>query len=194
MQLRAHPKKALVGLCAMFLAFSAMTVAAPTASAGTITQGPNASGTTDVVGSANFTDTLSASSGSDGTAVFTTSTPGFAVNLGNVLASTGTLATSGSPYTIIGTDVDSDNSADTGTWSYSLTVTPDTIIQGPAKSGSTSVASSSTFTDTLSASSGFVGPVTFTTSTPGFAVNLGNVLASTGTLATSGSPYTIIGG
>jgi len=169
---------------------SATVIISPPASAATIMQGPPTSGSVDVGGSAAFTDTLTGLS-SSGPVTFATSTPGFAISGGDVLGTTGTLSASGSPYIVNGSD--SDSSADSGSWSYSLTVTPDVITQGSPTSGSVDVGGSGAFTVALTAVSGFVGPVTFTTSTPGFAITSGDVLESTGTLGVSGSPYTVSG-
>ncbi len=160
-----------------------------TVASDTITQTP-ASGSTDVVGSAAFSDTLVANSGFVGAVTFTTSTPGFEIVNGDELETTGTLSSLDSPYSITGND--SDAYGDTGMWTYSLTVAPDTITQTPA-SGSTDVAGSAAFSDTLVANSGFVGPVTFTTSTPGFAINGDANLVTSGTLSATGSPYSISG-
>ncbi|MCU1364346.1 MAG: Phage-related tail fiber protein, partial [Acidimicrobiaceae bacterium] len=52
---------------------------------------------------------------------------------------------------------------------------------------------SATFSSTLDAASGFVGPVTFTTSTPGFTIANGDDLKSSGPLSSSGSPMAISG-
>jgi hypothetical protein len=174
------------------LSCSLGVVAPAIASAATIVQGSPSSGSTDVAGSAAFTDTLTASSGFVGPVTFTTGTTGFAINGSDQLVSTGTLSATGSPYAITGGDAD--GSGDIGTWTYSLAVTPDVIVQGNPTSGSTDVAGSAAFTDTLTASSGFVGPVTFTTGTTGFAINGSDQLVSTGTLSATGSPYAITGG
>jgi outer membrane protein OmpA-like peptidoglycan-associated protein len=72
-------------------------------------------------------------------------------------------------------------------------VTPDAIDQGSPTTGFTTIAASSAFTDTLAAASGFVGPVTFVTSTPGFSITNGDELESSGALSASGSPYTVTG-
>jgi uncharacterized repeat protein (TIGR02543 family) len=151
---------------------------------------PN-SGTTDVAGSSTFTVTLNAVSVAPVT--FTTSTTGFHITNDDVLGTAERLSAADSPYTVSGADTDADG--DSGTWSFSLTVTPDVIAQGSPTTGSTTNSASSTFTDTLTAASGFVGPVTFATSTSGFAIAIanGDELESTGALSVSGSPYTITG-
>ena len=174
------------------LAFTYTLVFSPAALAQTtIVQGSPTSGSTDVAGSASYTDTLTAASGFTGTVSFVTSTSGFTVNGTDQLASTGTLSATDSPYLISGSD--SDGSGDSGTWTYSLTVMPDTIVQGPPTSNTTSVAGSAAFTDTLTAASGFIGAVTFTTSTPGFTINGTDQLATTGTLSSTDSPYSVTG-
>lgn len=172
-------------LCALSLALALAVIAVPAASAiTTIVQGPSTSGTVSVAGSAAFTDTLSASSGSSGPVTFVasgeSSPTGLAVNsTGNGIVTTGTLAAN--TYTISGND--SDGSGDTGTWTYTLDVTASTIVQGPSTSGSVSVAGSATFTANLSASSGSVGSVTFTaTSAASGLVVTGSQISTTGTL------------
>jgi uncharacterized repeat protein (TIGR02543 family) len=157
-----------------------------------IVQAPPAPGTTDVAGSASFTmSPLAASSGFAGPVTFSTSTPGFVVTGNDVLSATESLSATDSPYTITGSD--SDAYGDSGAWTYTLTVTPDTIAQGNPVSGSTTPAGSASFTSTLAASSGSVGPVTFATSMPDFAISNGDELQSTGALTLSGSPYVITG-
>ena len=163
-----------------------------TVSADTITQG-STTGTTDVAGSANFTSTLQAASGFVGqvTYVTTATNPDLIVNSSGQVSTTGTLSASGSPYDISGTD--SDVYGDAGSWTYALTVTADTIIQGAPTSGTTTSKNSGAFTSALSAGSGFIGAVSFTSSTPGFTVINGNELESTGALSAGGSPYTVTG-
>ena len=104
---------------------------------------------------------------------------------------TGTLSALDSPYTVSGTD--SDGTGDSGNWSYQLAVTPDVIVQGSPNAGSTNEAGSAGYTDTLSPSAGFVGPVSFTTSTPDFIIVNGDELETTSALSASGSPYTVTG-
>ncbi|MGC1238090.1 MAG: InlB B-repeat-containing protein [Acidimicrobiales bacterium] len=151
---------------------------------------PN-TGTIDVAGSSTFSGTLSVPGSPGATFVVTSTlaTPGLTLT-GNQIGTTGTLPAA--TYSISGTD--SDTAGDTpGTWSYTLTVTSDVIVQGSPTTGFTTPATSSTFTDTLAAASGFLGPVTFATSTSGFAITSGDELESSGALSVSGSPYTITG-
>ncbi len=196
MSWRAELTKITTGAVALTLIAALSIVFAPWASAqNTIIQGPDTSGTTDVAGSAAFTDTLSAASGSDGNGVtFTPSSvtsPGLIVLNGDDIATSGVLPAS--TYTISGDDSDGSVPPDTGTWSYSLVVVPDTIVQGSPTSGSTDVAASTGFNATLAASSGFVGTVTFTTSTSGFQITGGNELSTTERLSAADSPYTVNG-
>jgi len=60
-----------------------------------------------------------------------------------------------------------------------------TIVQGSPTSGTVTTVASNTFTDTLSAASGFVGPVTWTQSTgsPQLVVSPGGVVTTSGFLA-----------
>src|SRR5665213_2541628 len=191
MSLRAGLARLGTAAVVLICLLSASVIFSPAASAATITQASPTSGSVTTTGSAAFTATLAAASGFVGPVTFTTSTSGFAISSGDVLGSTGALSASGSPYTVSGSD--SDTSADNGSWTYSLTVTPDVIVQASPTSGSVDVGGSAAFTARLAAVSGFVGPVTFTTSTPGFAISSGDVLGSTGALSASGSPYTVSG-
>jgi hypothetical protein len=175
------------------LAAMALIVTSPLASgASIIVQGPPLSGQTDVVGSSNYTDLLTAASGFTGTVTFATSTPDFTIVSANELTTTGTLSALDSPYIVSGTDSDG-SGGDTGTWSYILTVAADTIVQGAPTTGSTTAAESTTFSATLAASAGSVGPVSFTTSTPDFTIVNGNELETTSALSASASPYTVTG-
>jgi len=194
MSWRAGLARIATGVAVLTLIATVATNTTPMASAANIiTQGPDSSGSIDVAGSAGFVDTLTAASGSDGgTVTFIPSSltsPGLTVVGADGIATTGVLPAA--TYTIAGND--SDGSGDSGTWSYSLVVSPDTITQTSSSPGSTDVAASSTFQTTLSAASGFVGQVTFTTSTTGFEITNSDVLSTTGTLSATGSPYTITG-
>ena len=64
-------------------------------------------------------------------------------------------------YTVSGTDAN--GIGDTGTWSYTLTVTGVNIPQGPSTSGSVSTTNSNGFTDQLGPTTFNGAPVTFTT-------------------------------
>jgi outer membrane protein OmpA-like peptidoglycan-associated protein len=156
-----------------------------------IVQTPPTPGTIDVAASAAFSTTLSAASGFVAPVTFTTATSGFAITNSDELITTGTLSATDSPYTITGSDTDA--YGDAGSWSYTLTVTSDTIIQGVPDSDSTSAGNSAAFSSTLSAASGFIGLVTFATTTPDFAISNGNELESTSPLTASSSPYVITG-
>ncbi len=164
-----------------------------TVTADSITQGLPAMNSVSVINSASFVDALSATSPNSNTVTYDASEPstpaGLTVSNSGGVTTTGTLAAT--TYTITGSDTDSFN--DAGSWSYSLTVNPAVIVQGSPTSGSTTTDNSATFSSTLSAASGFVGPVTFATSTPGFTVASGDDLESTGALSSGGSPYTITG-
>ena len=121
---------------------------------------------------------------------FTVTTPssptGLQVDLSGEVTTSDTLAVN--TYTISGTD--SDNYGDIGTWSYTLDVTAGTITQtAPFSNGSKwqlTPASSSTFNDQL-ATTGGVGPVTFSVVTPSNPVGALTVSTS-GAVTTSGAP------
>src|SRR5665213_1643540 len=154
----------------------------------TISQGSPNSGSIDVAGSGAFAQTLTAAPGF-APATFANPTLGFTIT------SSGVLSTPGPPavgtYNVSGTDGDA--SGDNGTWNYSLTVTPDVITQAPPTSGTTNTSNSATFTSTLIAATGFIGAVTFATSTTGFAVTNSDVLGSAGSLSASNTPYVVTG-
>jgi hypothetical protein len=162
-----------------------------TVNADTIAQDTNTAGSTDVVGSAAFTDTLAAASGFVGPVTFTQTSPATSLSVGT----DGSLTTSGplaaDPYTVAGTTAD--GYGDTGVWTYTLTVTANTIIQSSNITGSVDVVGSSAFTDTLAPASGFVGVVTFTQTSPTTQLSVGTdgSLATTGSLAAG--PYTATG-
>jgi uncharacterized repeat protein (TIGR02543 family) len=160
----------------------------------TVAQGSPLTGTVDVATSANFMATLAPAPGDPGPVTYTQTstaqTVGLTVTSQGVISTTGTLPAA--TYTVSGTDADA-GSVDTGNWTYSLTVTPDLIIQGSPTSGTTTTANSGDFSTTLSAASGNQGVVTFVSSTSGFTISSGDELVSSNTLSVSGSPYTISG-
>ena len=158
-----------------------------------ISQESPTSGTTTIANSASFADSLNATPGFTDTIAYDPiepSTPaGLEVSSSGAVTTSGTLAAT--TYTIMGTDTDADG--DSGTWSYALSVNPAVIAQGAPTSASTSAANSGAFTSTLTATSGFVGAVTFATSTPGFEILNGDELETTGPLVASSTPYSITG-
>ena len=123
MSLRARLAKLATSVVVLTLVSTATILDPPLASAASITQGPRISGTTDVVASAGFTDTLTAPGFAGVT--FANPTGGFTITNGDVLGTPGPLTVAGSPYTVTGTD--SDTNGDVDTWTYTLTVTPDAI-------------------------------------------------------------------
>jgi hypothetical protein len=172
---------------------------APHASAATITQNPSTElGTVDVANSATYTSTISVT-GNSASVMYSVVSSNPDLNIDpstGVITTTGTLPVSGSPYQMSG-DV-SDGGADTdGTWSFSLSVTGDTISQTSANTGSVDVNGSATYSKTLTVSGNNTTPVTFSVSsqtTPGLEINSSTgVITTTGTLPVSGSPYVISG-
>ena len=149
------------------------------AGAATLTVTPT-SGTVDVAGSAGFTDTLTATGGDGNPVTFTegSGTPDIVVDSTGGLSTGGTLAVGS--YTASGSESDD---ADSGSWSYTLTVTADGITVSPT-TGSASVEDSGTFTDQLGAS-GNDGTPTFTqtSGTPDIVVGSTGALSTGGTLA-----------
>ena len=189
---RAGTAKVAVITVLVTMSIAAMSLASLPASAATISQIAPFGNSVDVASSAAFTDNL-VTSGAVGSVTFTTTNPisGLNVSSSGAVSTTRTLSVAGSPYTVSGTDTD--GSGDTGNWTYSLTVTPDTITQGPPGSGFTNSDNSGTFTSMLSAASGSVGTVTFATSTPGFTIANGDELETTGSLTSANSPYAVTG-
>ncbi|HEY5272041.1 MAG TPA: HD domain-containing phosphohydrolase [Acidimicrobiales bacterium] len=126
--------------------------------------------------------------------VTTVSNTHLSVSSSGAIATTGALA-AGS-YTVSGTD--SDAYGDTGTWSYTLTVTAVAIAQDAPTAGSVSTTNSAGFTDQI-ATSGQNGPVSFVTTLPNasLGVSSSGAIATTGALAagsytvsgTDGDPY-----
>jgi hypothetical protein len=144
-----------------------------------INQGaPTTSGVT-TTNSAGFTDHL-VTSGQNGAVTFATTSP----NAHLVVSSSGAITTAGgvlaaTSYTVSGTD--SDVYGDTGTWSYTLTVTAVAINQGAPTTGGVTTTNSAGFTDHL-ATSGQNGAVTFATTLP----NAHLVVSSSGAISTAG--------
>ncbi len=192
MSLGAGLARVATGVVALALFGAATSIAAPLASAGTIIQASPTSGTIDVAGSLGFTDTLSTPGFSGVTFTTTGGSSDVIVSPGGAVSTAGTLPASSTPYTVSGTDSDG-AAGDTGTWSYSLTVTPDTILQASPTSGTVDVAGSAGFTDTLS-TTGFTGVTFMTTSSPSGVIvsSAGNVTTS-GTLTASSTPYSVSG-
>ena len=133
--------------------------------ASTITQGAPTTGSVDVAGSPTFTDQLTSAPGFIGTVNYTqtTGSAALAVAGNGAVSTTGTLPVG--TYTATGTTLDS--YGDSGTFTYTLTVSPDTIVQGSPITGTTTPPASSSFTDHLAVTSGYVGTVTYT-QTAGF--------------------------
>ena len=144
----------------------------------TITQNLPTSGSVTVAGSAAFTDQLN-TSGNIGPATFTGSGAGLTVSSSGAITTTGTLAAG--PHTATGTTADA--FGDTGTFAYTLTVSPVTIIQNLPTSGSVTTTGSAAFTDELSTTGN--GPVSFTKTggDAGLIVSSSGAITTTGTLA-----------
>ena len=160
-----------------------------------ITQGSPTSGSTTVGASAAFSAQLSVS-GNHGVPAYTQTSGG--TNL--IVSESGAVTTSGTlaagSYTATGSVTDPD--ADGGTFTYTLTVGPGTIAQGPPTSGETTTTGSSSFS-TLLAATGNYGTVTYTQTgaKTALAVSTSGAVAAPGTLAagtytaggTTGDPY-----
>ena len=153
-----------------------------------IPQGPSTSGSVSTTNSNGFTDQLGPTTFNGAPVTFTTtvSVAGITVAPDGALSVTATLA-AGS-YTVSGTDAN--GIGDTGTWSYTLTVTGVNIPQGPSTSGSVSTTNSNGFTDQLGPTTFNGAPVTFTTtvSVAGITVAPDGALSVTATLARAATP------
>lgn len=139
-----------------------------------ITQAAPMSGTTSTTASSTFADQLATTGGIG--AISFAATPatscGLDVSSSGAISTTGTVAAG--TCTVSGTDDDA--FGDTGTWTYTLTITPAAIIQEAPTSGTTTTTASAAFTDQL-VTSGQIGEVSFdATSTPcGLDVALGAI-------------------
>jgi uncharacterized protein YneR len=145
---------------------------------GTITQAAPTTGSSTVAGSSTFSDHL-AVTGNAGAVTYAKAggSASLTVSASGAIATTGTLAAG--VYTVSGTT--SDPNGDSGTFTYTLTVT---ISQIAPTAGSATVTGSSAFADQL-AVTGNAGAVTFA-KTGGSAfvtVSASGAIATTGTLA-----------
>ena len=157
-----------------------------------------ASQSIDVAGSGSLTVPLPSTYGSDPVTYaapsnVSTPYPGILLNAdGTAIVTTGTLAVG--TYSLSGTDSDTPG-ADGGNWTYTLTVTADTIAQSSPEANTVSVANSASFADQLSATPGFSDSVTFTPNEPSSPAGL--VVSSSGGVTTTGilsaTSYTISG-
>ena len=146
----------------------------------TLAQGNPKTGSTTPPGSAGFTSQLAASGGVGTLSYSVGSETGLAVSSTGAVSTTGAPLTAGGHYTASGTDADS--YGDTGTWSFTLTVTPATLTQSSPLSASTTNTSSGAFTDQL-AVSGASGTVTYTVGSE----SSGNSVSSSGAVSTTGA-------
>ncbi|MGA8295776.1 MAG: Ig-like domain repeat protein, partial [Acidimicrobiales bacterium] len=140
----------------------------------------------DVAGSAAYSVQFT-TMGDDGSPAFTEnsdSSPDLAVSPTGLLTTSGTTLTAGS-YSADGSV--SDVSGDLGTWSFTLTVTGDTITVSPT-SASVAVGGSSAYTTTL-VPTGNNGTVSFSQSSgsPQISVSSGGVVTTSGTTLAAGS-------
>jgi len=150
-----------------------------TVSAVAIGQSAPTTGNATTTNSAGFTDQL-ATSGQNGAVSFVTTSANTHLNI----SSSGAITTSGTlvagSYTVSGTD--SDAYSDTGTWSYTLTVSAVAIGQSAPTTGNVTTTNSAGFTDQL-ATSGQNGAVTFVTTS----ANAHLVVSSSGAITTAGT-------
>jgi outer membrane protein OmpA-like peptidoglycan-associated protein len=180
MQLNKLLARANTLLIASFLTTGTFLLAStPSSAAGLINQVAPTVGTTTVDSSSVFSDLLNVS-GNTGAVTYTTtsSADGLLVN-----ATTGAVTTTGllpvGTYSVSGTDTDP--SADSGTWSYTLSVGASTITPASPTSGTTTVGGSGTFVSQLDVT-GNNGAVTYTMTGSGN----GLIVNSSGAITTSG--------
>ncbi|HEY5303657.1 MAG TPA: InlB B-repeat-containing protein [Acidimicrobiales bacterium] len=159
----------------------------------TIVQGAPLSGAVSNTNSAAFTAQLTPTAFNGSPVVFTTvsnPTPGVTISSSGGVSTTGALAAN--TYTVSGTDAN--GIGDTGTWSYSLTVSGATIPQGPPLNGTVTSSASATFTAQLTPTAFNGSPVVFTTvsnPTPGVTISSSGGVSTTGALAAN--TYTVSG-
>ena len=151
-----------------------------TVTAVTLVQQPPLTGSTTTAPSSGFTHQL-AVSGGIGPVTFatTTATPEVTISGTGQVTTLGPLAAG--LYTTSGTVADA--YGDTGTWSYDLTVTPVTIVQGPPTSGTVVSTTLSGFSAQLTATA--PGTVTFAATggtTAAFSVSGSGLLVPVGAL------------
>jgi uncharacterized repeat protein (TIGR02543 family) len=145
-----------------------------------ITQTSPTSGATTPTASATFQPVPITVANSTGVVTFTVTSPPDSLTLsGNQVSTTGSLALG--VYKISGTD--RDTSGDTGTWTYTLTVSND-IIQTSPTAGATTTTDSSAFSPDPITVDNNIGAVTFSTteSSTGLNVSSAGFITTTGPL------------
>jgi len=124
-----------------------------------IPQGSPIAGSTTASASSGFGAALSPTgfNGQPVTYAVVVTNSGLTVSPAGAIATTGTLAVNS--YTVSGTDAN--DLGDSGTWSFTLTVTADTIPQSTPTSGNTSTSASSSYVDALAPTTFEGAPVTY---------------------------------
>ncbi len=156
-----------------------------TGTGNSVTQGTPFSGT--VTQGNPFTDQLTTTNGASPVTFSVTSPPpGITVSTSGHISAVDTLVAG--PYSLSGTDTDS--CSNTGTWSYTLTVTPHVVTQGTPFSGT--VTQGNPFTDQLTTTNG-ASPVTFsvTSPPPGITVSTSGQISAVDTVVVG--PYSLSG-
>jgi hypothetical protein len=145
-----------------------------------IVQGPPKSGITTTTASSGFTRQLTTTGQAGPVSYVTTSSAcGVAVSSSGAVSTSGTLPAG--TCTVSGSD--SDTFGDSGTWRFTLTVTPVSITQKAPKSGTTTKAASSAFTSQLETSDQNSAVSFVTSSRPcGLEVSSSGAISTTGTL------------
>jgi hypothetical protein len=145
----------------------------------TITQAWPVTGRTTAAARAAFTSHLSTTGQHGWTRYVTTSRA-----CGVAVSSSGRITTTGRPRgrcTVSGTDSDTGTTADSGTWTYTLTIGPVTIAQRGPKTATTTAAASAAFTSHFRTAGGR-GPVRYITTSKACGV----IVSSAGAIRTRG--------
>ena len=159
----------------------------------TILQTTPLTGTTSVDGSSTFTGQLAPATHDSTAVAYVTVVKSSGLNV----SSSGAITTNGvslaaTTYTVSGTDTDA--LGDTGTWTYTLTVTPSAILQTSPTSASVTVDSSSSYTGEIVPTTHDGSAVTYLTTT----TNPNVSVSSAGAITVTGGPlkvgtYTVSG-
>ena len=165
------------------------------AEAGTLTQGSPTSAT--VANGAGYTGQLSVTN-AVGTVSYTEDTSTYSTDV--LVSSTGAITYTASAlgagtYTVTGEDSDTNTPADTGTWSFALTVSPAIVTLTQGSPTSATVADGAGYTGQLSVTNA-VGTVSYTEDTSTYSTDV--VVSSTGAITYTASAlgagtYTVTG-
>jgi len=182
--LRKANRRIAVG-AALALVAASLVVLVPSAYAATITATPP-SDTIATSATSTFMRQLVPAGNTTNPVAFTQSTgaPALVVSGTGLISTSGALSAAGSPY--IATGGMTDTGSDSGTYTYTLNVTPGTITQIAPTAGSVSTAGSPTFSAQLNTTGG-VGTLNFVKL--GGSANL--LVSTTGVVTVTGGPLSV---